>query len=209
MQICIVREEVCTKCVYTFRHIYTPYLKLHCSTLQHTATYCNTLQRPATYCNTLPHTATHCNILQYTAPHCNILQHTTTHCNTLQHIRGCASAVLHVYNMIELVHAKWTHTYAMKTHICNEHTHMQWRHTQAAARRLSGMPVGCATVTLSVFQNCLSLLKKGRCIIPPTNCKLGDCTTMRVKAPFSTFSYSFFLCVEPERTTELATESMM
>jgi len=48
-------------------------------------------------------------------------------------IRECASAVLRVCNMIELVHAKLTHTYA-------------------TTRRLSGMPVGRATVVLSVFQ---------------------------------------------------------
>jgi len=48
-------------------------------------------------------------------------------------IRGCASAVLRDYNMIELVHAKLTHTYT-------------------ATRRLSGMHVCCASVILSVFQ---------------------------------------------------------
>jgi len=63
-------------------------------------------------------------------------------------IRGCASAVLRVCNMIELVHAKLTHTYA-------------------ATRRLSGMPVGRATVMLSVFQICWSLLKKGGLLDSP------------------------------------------
>ena len=48
-------------------------------------------------------------------------------------IRGCASAVFRDCNMIELVHAKLTHTYA-------------------ATRRPSGMHVGCASVMLSVFQ---------------------------------------------------------
>jgi len=67
-------------------------------------------------------------------------------------IRGCASALLRDCNTIELVHAKLTHTYAMKTQICNEHTHMQWTHTYAATRRLSGMHVGRASVMLSVFQ---------------------------------------------------------
>ena len=65
-------------------------------------------------------------------------------------IRGCASAVLHVCNMIDLVHAKLTHTYA-------------------ATRRLSGMPVGRATVMLSVFQICWSLLKKGGVLDSPEN----------------------------------------
>jgi len=57
-------------------------------------------------------------------------------------IRGCASALLRVCNMIELVHAKLTHIYA-------------------ATRRLSGMHVGRATMILSVSQICWSLLKKG------------------------------------------------
>ena len=45
------------------------------------------------------------------------------------------NTLLRVCNMIELVHAKLTHTYT-------------------TARRLSGMPVGCAMVMLSVFQIC-------------------------------------------------------
>jgi len=65
-------------------------------------------------------------------------------------IRGCGSAVLSVCNMIELVHAKLTHTYA-------------------ATRRLSGMPVSCATVMLSVFQICWSLLKKAGVLDSPEN----------------------------------------
>ena len=48
-------------------------------------------------------------------------------------IRGCACAVLRDCNIIELVHAKLTHTYA-------------------ATRRLSGMHVGRASVMFSVFQ---------------------------------------------------------
>ena len=48
--------------------------------------HCNTLQQTATHCNTLQHTATHCNTLWHTTTHCNILQHTATYCNTLQHI---------------------------------------------------------------------------------------------------------------------------
>ena len=64
--------------------------------------------------------------------------------------RGCASAVLRDCNMIELVHAKLTHTYA-------------------ATRRPSGMHVGRASVSLSVFQICLSLLKKGRVLDSPVN----------------------------------------
>jgi len=50
--------------------------------------------------------------------------------------------------MIELVHAKLTQTYA-------------------ATRRPSGMHVGRASVSLSVFQICLSLLKKGRVLDSP------------------------------------------
>jgi len=50
-----------------------------------------------------------------------------------QIIRGCASAVLRNCNIIELVHAKLTHTYA-------------------ATRRPSGMHLGRAFVLLSVFQ---------------------------------------------------------
>lgn len=65
-------------------------------------------------------------------------------------IRGCASAVLCDCNMIELVHAKLTHTYA-------------------ATRRPSGTHVGRAAVSLSVFQICLSLLKKGRVLDSPEN----------------------------------------
>ena len=83
--------------------------KIHCDTLQHTATHCqNTLQQTETkcndwtlcvtwsynkkdvftviHCNTLQHcnTATLCVTWSYTT-HCNTLQHTATHCNTLQH----------------------------------------------------------------------------------------------------------------------------
>ena len=49
------------------------------------------------------------------------------------HNLRCTSAVLRDCNMIELVHAKSTHTYA-------------------TTRRLSGMHVGRASVMLSVFQ---------------------------------------------------------
>ena len=52
--------------------------------------------------------------------------------------------------MIELVHAKLTHTYA-------------------TTRRLSGMHVGRATMMLSVFQICWSLLKKGGVLDSPKN----------------------------------------
>jgi len=52
--------------------------------------------------------------------------------------------------MIELVHAKLTHTYA-------------------ATRRPSGTHVGRAAVSLSVFQICLNLLKKGRVLDFPEN----------------------------------------
>jgi len=75
-----------------------------------------------------------------------------------QIIRGCASAVLRVCNMIELVHAKLTHTYA-------------------ATRRLSGMPVGRATVMLSVLQICWILLQKGGVLVPRKHVILADCTT--------------------------------
>ena len=60
--------------------------------------------------------------------------------------------------MIELVHAALTHTYA-------------------AARRLSGMPVGCATVMLSVFQIFSEPPKEGRGIgFNRKHVILADCT---------------------------------
>jgi len=70
--------------------------KLHCNTLQHTATHCNTLQHTASQKNQWAHTATHCNTLQHTATHYNteelvggVKVEPTTHCNTgkltLQH----------------------------------------------------------------------------------------------------------------------------
>jgi len=59
-------------------------MRLHCNTLQHTATHCTPSQHTATHCNTLQHAATHCNILQHTATHCNTLYHTATHYNRLQ-----------------------------------------------------------------------------------------------------------------------------
>jgi len=45
--------------------------------------------------------------------------------------------------------------------------HAKLTHTYAATRRLSGMPVGRATVMLSVFQICWSLLKKGGLLDSP------------------------------------------
>jgi len=74
-------------------------------------------------------------------------------------IRGCASAVLRDCNMIELVHAKLTHTYA-------------------ATRRLieSGMHVGRASVMLSVFQFLRFVWTSWRregYWIPPTTCNSG------------------------------------
>jgi len=60
------------------------------------------------------------------------------------------SAIENTFFMIELAHAKLTHTYAV-------------------ARRLSGMPVGCATVMLSVSQICWSLLKKEGVLDSPEN----------------------------------------
>jgi len=76
---------------------------------------------------------------------------------SLGRIRGCASAVSPHCNMIELLHAKLTHTYA-------------------ATRRPSGTHVGRAAVSLSVFQICLSLLKKG---IPPKTCNSGRLHNLR------------------------------
>ena len=58
-------------------------------------------------------------------------------------IRGCASAVLRDCNMIELVHAKFTHTYA-------------------ATRRPSGMHVGRASVSLSVFSDLFEPPEEGK-----------------------------------------------
>jgi len=78
-------------------------------------------------------------------------------------IRGCASAVLRDCNMIELVHAKLTHTYA-------------------ATQRLSGMHVGRASVMLSVFQFfrfvCASWRREGYWI-PPNTCNSGRLHNLR------------------------------
>ena len=78
-----------------------------------------------------------------------------------QIMRGCACAVLRDCNMIELVHAKLTHTYA-------------------ATRLLSGMHVGRASVMFSVFQffRCVwaSWRREGYWI-PRKHVILADCTT--------------------------------
>ena len=74
-------------------------------------------------------------------------------------IRGCASAVLRDCNMIELVHAKLTHTYA-------------------ATRRPSGMHVGRASVSLSVFSDLFEPSEEGKGIgFPRKHVILADCTT--------------------------------
>jgi hypothetical protein len=65
-------------------------------------------------------------------------------------IRGCASAVLRNCNMIELLHAKLIHTYAATQPPLCKHQ-------------------GRASVSLSVFQICWSLLKKGRVLDSPDN----------------------------------------
>ena len=74
------------QCVTVCRK-YAVCIKIHCNTLQHTATHA---QQTATYCNTLQHTATHCNTSlpakgAGVATYCNTLQHTATCCNALQH----------------------------------------------------------------------------------------------------------------------------
>jgi len=75
-----------------------------------------------------------------------------------EQIRGCASAVLRVCNMIELVHAKSTHTYA-------------------AARRLSGLPVGCAMLMF------FSAPEEWRDVeFPRQPAILADCTTIIITA---------------------------
>jgi len=74
-------------------------------------------------------------------------------------IRGCASAVLRDCNMIELVHAKLTHTYA-------------------ATRRPSGMHVGRASVSLSVFSDLFEPPEEGKGIgFPRKHVIPADCTT--------------------------------
>ena len=65
-------------------------------------------------------------------------------------IRGCASTVLCDCNMIEIVYTKLTQTYT-------------------TTRQPSGMYVDGTSVSLSVFQICLSFLKKGRVLDYPEN----------------------------------------
>jgi len=67
------------------------FIRIHCNTLQHTATHCNTLQHMylpilttvyLMHCNTLQHNITHCNICISRFSHpSNSLQLTATHCN--------------------------------------------------------------------------------------------------------------------------------
>jgi len=71
-------------------------------------------------------------------------------CNNRAQMCAQLSAIENTFFMIELAHAKLTHTYAV-------------------ARRLSSMPVGCATVMLSVSQICWSLLKKEGVLDSPEN----------------------------------------
>jgi len=96
-----MRECVAVCCSHSPTHCNTltsDLAKIHCNTLQHTATHCNT---PATHQKqTLPKRALHC-VLQCVAVccthffthyntftsdlaemRCNTLQHTATHCNT-------------------------------------------------------------------------------------------------------------------------------
>jgi len=87
--------------------------------------------------------------------------------------RGCASASLHDCNMIELVHAKWRHTYA-------------------ATRRLSGMHVGSASVMLSIFPSQFfrfvraSWRREGYWI-PPKTCNSGRLHNL-IKRPRTRFA---------------------
>jgi len=100
--------------------------KVHCNTLQHTATHCNTLQQhtATTLCNTLDlarsgalhnslnkgHTATHCNTLQ---------QHTaTTHCNTLDLERsGALPTTQYAQSYVIMQHTD-THTHSLSLSLC-------------------------------------------------------------------------------------------
>jgi len=78
-------------------------------------------------------------------------------------MRGCTSAVWRDCNMIELVHAKSTHTYA-------------------TTRRLSGMHVGRASVMLSVFQFFRFVWASWRregYWIPPKTCNSGRLHNLR------------------------------
>ena len=69
------------------------------------------------------------------------------------------TAVLRDCNMIELVHAKLTHTYA-------------------ATRRPSGTHVGRAVVSLSVFSDLFEPPEEGKGIgFPRKHVILADCTT--------------------------------
>jgi len=83
----------------TPRHVSLCFPRIHCNTMQHTATHCITCFSLATHCNTLQHTATHRNTLQRThfcSPeiHRNTLQHLCLSFlpfNTLQHTPAYSS----------------------------------------------------------------------------------------------------------------------
>jgi len=68
-------------------------------------------------------------------------------------------------------------------------------HTSMLSDDYQVCPIGCAMLLFWQFKNGLSLLNREGRIIPPTNCKLGDCTTMKVKAhflPLPAYKFIFF-----------------
>jgi len=120
-----------------------------------------------TYTYTHTHSYTHTHTRTHTRKNTNTNTHHThthTHAYDTRHIgeriRGRASAGLRVCNMIELVHAKLTHTYA-------------------AARRLSGMPRGLCYVDVFSVSDLFEPPYKGKGIeFPRKPAILADCTTI-------------------------------
>jgi len=117
--------------------IYLHRYKVHCNTLQHTATHCNTLQHTTTHCNTLQHTAIHVIYLLCYKVH-------MTKMNTYSHIQYVFTYSIRI-NRPTVLPSQWKgstclharerngthmyeprHTYVWATsHICMSHvTHM-------------------------------------------------------------------------------------
>jgi len=84
---CSKLQHIATYC--TPREAFCPCSVFQCVAVRrHNATHCNTLQHTATHYNTrqhtTQHTAAHGNTLQHKAAHYSTLQHTAAHCNTLK-----------------------------------------------------------------------------------------------------------------------------
>ena len=105
------------------REIYT---RMHCNTLQHTATRCNTLQHTATTTNVLdmPNKCAQGSMrhtLQRAATRCNTLQHAATRCNTLKNTIT-TTHVLDLHNL-SARHAKLKHSATHTSTHCNTLQH--------------------------------------------------------------------------------------